>query len=108
VGSYTDSTGVGYGYFRDGAGNITPIGIAGATFTELRGINDNHLMVGRYYDSANAAHGFAFKFPNTVVVFDYPGASETALNGINNSGLIVGYYEDAVTQIRHGVVVRVR
>ena len=108
VGSYSDSTGVGYGYFRDGAGNITPIGIVGATFTELRGINDNHLMVGRYYDSANAAHGFAFKFPNTAVVFDYPGASETALNGINNAGLIVGYYEDAATQIRHGVVVRVR
>jgi len=107
VGSYTTQiVGEMHGFFRDAAGNVTaPIDAPGATQTDLRGINDNSVIVGNALD-ALGQHGLVLQLPSDVTTFDYSGGSSTKFRGINNNGLITGYYIGSVDFIAHGIVAR--
>ena len=107
VGSYTTQiVGEMHGFFRDAAGNVTaPIDAPGATQTDLRGINDNSVIVGNALD-ALGQHGLVLQLPSDVTTFDYSGGSSTKFRGINKNGLITGYYIGSVDFIAHGTVAR--
>ena len=70
-----------------------------ATYTEVRQINDNGLMVGRYIDTSGVIN--AFTLSNGVLQnIDVPGEPVSAAWGVNNLGQIVGRYFDGTTN--HG------
>ena len=93
VGRYSDSSGT-HSYYRDAAGNVSPLDYPGASGTAVTGINDAGDIVGYYLDSSSQVHGFVDDAGN-FQTFDISGSLFTLINGINNNGDISGTYFDA-------------
>ncbi|HZQ70871.1 MAG TPA: hypothetical protein VFA68_20255 [Terriglobales bacterium] len=70
---------------------FSSIGVPGAGFTGVEGINSFGDVVGYYGGTSNGPfHSFVVRHGN-FTFFDYPGGRSTVATGINDSGLIVGY-----------------
>jgi hypothetical protein len=70
-----------------------PPAMGGATFTNLLGINNNHLIAG-FYGSGQAGDpntGFSLTLPNTFTPENFPGSMQTQMTGLNDNGTFVGY-----------------
>jgi hypothetical protein len=94
AGFYTDSLGVIHG-FIDNGGVFTSVDPAGATETELLGINDNGLADG-FADIGGVMHGILYdSLTKTFTLLDPSGSDGTTLNGINDAGDVVGFFVDA-------------
>jgi PEP-CTERM motif len=94
AGFYTDSGGETHG-FLDKGGVFTTVDPAGATETQLLGLNDQGVAVG--FDVVDGfMHGIIFNSVlDTFTTLDPPNGLGTTLNGINNRGDIVGFFVDA-------------
>lgn len=89
-----------------GAARIHAFEPAGATYTQVNGINLSGSVVGWYLDFQNDGHGFLRDVSGSITTFDVPGASSGYLQGtfawaINDSGVVVGTYSTAITTF-HG------
>ena len=108
VGTYQTGTGIISGFVREADGTLVyPVNAVGATFTDLKGINDQGAMVGSV-TTRSGAHGVFFESPTRYATFDYPGALSTTLTGINNQGLITGYYYVDSSGNAHSFLLRVK
>ena len=82
---------------------LTPfdITLAGATNTELHGLNDGGMLVGTYEDGNGVNQGFLVSTPTAVLTLSGPSASASAtnpfleINKINNAGVYAGDFEAA-------------
>jgi hypothetical protein len=95
--------------------SFTTIGVAGAPFNNIWGINLEGAVAGWALDNSGVFHGFVSHPPyTTVTTLDAPGAcssdSNAACNGngtvafsINLEGVVAGYYADA-NGTNHGFV----
>lgn len=90
VGEWDDNV-VAHGFIRTKQGQFTSydVPVAGATLTQLTGINANGQILGVYIDAGGAEHGF-LEVGATFTSIDYPGAVTTTAWGINSAGQIVG------------------
>jgi hypothetical protein len=78
------------GYLYSGGTFIT-IGVPGATFTSVSGINDAGQIVGSYETGEGEPKGFVDN-GGVFTTISAPGATILSANGINDAGQIVGTY----------------
>ncbi|MEZ6100983.1 MAG: hypothetical protein R3E01_18745 [Pirellulaceae bacterium] len=84
---------------------IIDVPFAGATETELFGINNHGTAVGSYLDSTGVRRGFIWdSVADTFTDYAVLGATGTRLFGINDAGEFTGYWQEAGFQ--HGFVDR--
>ncbi len=75
------------------AGTLIPVvPVPQSVETDVRGINDQNIIVGTYYTSDYVAHGFFGTLNGQYTTFDYGGGS-TATNAfeINDTGYVTGW-----------------
>ena len=100
IGNYW-SGGVEYG-FLDQDGTITTLSYAGATATQVVGIDDAGEVVGDYTSDGAAVRLHLYRRQQwRLHRVQCPVAQETVITGINSSGEIAGYYFDLAV-IRSG------
>lgn len=75
-------------------GKFTRIDVAGATQTEVLGVNDGGDVVGTFATSDGHLHGFLLHHTGQLQKIDQPGANFTTANGVNNSLTVVGSSAD--------------
>jgi hypothetical protein len=94
AGFFTDSGGVIHG-FIDNGGHFTTVDPAGATETQLLGLNDNGIADG-FAVIGGFQHGILFDtMTDKFTILDPKESTATTLNGINNAGEVVGFFLDA-------------
>lgn len=94
AGFFTDSTGVIHG-FIDNGGVFTTVDPAGATETELLGLNDHGLADG-FAVVGGVMHGIVYNILTKMfTTVDPPRSTGTTLNGINDKGDVVGFFANA-------------
>lgn len=92
AGTWYDSGFVTHGFLRTAGGTITSFDPTGSTGTNVRGMNDNQVVVGSFSDS-NGTHGFIRAANGTITVYDAPGSvGYTEIYGINDNGVFAGTY----------------
>lgn len=67
------------------------------TFTQLLGINNDHVIAGYFGSGADPAHpnkGFTLTLPDVFVDENFPNSIQTQVVGINNRGETGGFYVD--------------
>ena len=75
---------------------------AGATNTEIFGINRAGHMVGSYEEADSTVHGFTYK-DGVFATLDPAGSTRTRAFDINDSGDIVGIYRSSTApDVQHG------
>ena len=95
AGFFTDSSGVIHG-FIDNGGSFSTVDPAGATETELLGLNDKGIADG-FAMIGGFQHGILYNsLTKMFTILDPPGSTQTTLNGLNNAGDVVGFFVDAV------------
>jgi hypothetical protein len=93
AGFFTDSSGVQHG-FIDNGGVFSTVDPAGATQTQLLGLNDKGIADG-FAVIGGVQHGILFNsLTDTFTMLDPTGSTATTLNGINNAGDVVGFFVD--------------
>jgi hypothetical protein len=83
------------GFFYDGL-TFTQYDVPGATYTDVRGVNDTGDFCG-YYSISPFGIGPYTAFVNigsTLVTFTVPGANSVYAMALNNRGQVVGDYQD--------------
>src|SRR5262245_63761191 len=97
VGSFTDSSNVEHGFFRNN-GTFTEINYPGAANTALSDVNENNEVTGAAYDSSYSTyHGFVWVSGRFQSISDPGDPHHTALNGINNVRVLVGNRDNSGT-----------
>jgi PEP-CTERM motif len=93
AGFFTDSSGVTHGFIDNGM-SFSPVDPAGATETQLLGLNDKGIADG-FAVIGGVQHGILFdSLTDTFTILDPPGSTSTTLNGINDAGDVVGFFVD--------------
>ena len=94
VGDIFDVNFIPHGFFRDTAGNYTPLNAPGAFFTVAQGINNRGEIVGWYEDDCGD-HGFVLSgVGGAWMTINVPSAANTYIYSINARGQIVGSYDN--------------
>jgi hypothetical protein len=87
-------------------GTFTPIGVAGATYTQPAAVNKAGQIAGTYYTGTSpnlVSHGF-FLTGTNYTTWDAPGATATEILGANETGAFTGCYTDSTGV--HGFIAR--
>ena len=80
--------------FIDNGGVFSTVDPAGATQTQLLGLNDKGIADG-FAVIGGVQHGILFNsLTDTFTMLDPTGSTATTLNGINNAGDVVGFFVD--------------
>lgn len=95
VGYYRDTGFAWEGFvYKNGSYTALNAPFAGATNTNLLGINNNGVMVGSYINGGTGSDSGFIDNAGTFTSLDVPftGASNTRIFGINDNGALVGQY----------------
>jgi probable HAF family extracellular repeat protein len=86
----------GVSFLKKGSA-YTTVSVAGSSYTEAQGLNDQDQVVGWYDNGDSVLHGFVWSNGTSSTV-DYPGATSVYLDKINANGVILGGATDATGQ----------
>jgi len=101
VGVYISADKVAHGFVLSDGQFTTIDAPAGATYTNVTGINSRGEIVGRYIVNG-VTHAYLLS-GGQFNTFDYPGATFTGATAISPNGDIVGRYSDA-NNVFHGFI----